>query len=234
MLCKYRFHHVRVALYDKNQTGLDKKNGSQVAAGLSRPTGFIIFNSGKFHLQVATLELGRRGFRGTRAFGGRASTAGSVVRTGHCPRDLRGPGRSLSLGEDATKAKTNKVKANMAAHRISANKADEFVSYFSYRVLSTWNRDAASTSVPDRARLEIETLSMALKSRGYDLKVSYLTDFDRMQQLIGLLALTFTWTHIVGEQRGTGGRASAEKAPWMPRVEPLSVRVGLLQSVLVS
>jgi IS4 transposase len=50
-----------------------------------------------------------------------------------------------------------------------------------------------------RRRWEIETLFAALKSRGLGLEETHLTNPDRIQRLIGLLSLTFAWTHIIGE-----------------------------------
>ena len=47
-------------------------------------------------------------------------------------------------------------------------------------------------------RWAIETLFGCLKSRGFDLESTHMTDPERMDKLMGILALTFTWCLIVG------------------------------------
>jgi hypothetical protein len=45
----------------------------------------------------------------------------------------------------------------------------------------------------------METLFGSLKTRGFNLEDSHLTDGVRLEKLIALLALAFTWAHLVGE-----------------------------------
>jgi hypothetical protein len=52
-----------------------------------------------------------------------------------------------------------------------------------------------------RRRWEIETLFAALKSRGFDLETTHLTRPKRISKLIGLLALAFIWSHLMGQWR---------------------------------
>ena len=52
-----------------------------------------------------------------------------------------------------------------------------------------------------RQRWDIETLFAALKSRGFDLEETHLTEPDRIRKLLGVLALTYSWTRIVGLDR---------------------------------
>ncbi|WP_419832344.1 IS4 family transposase [Endozoicomonas atrinae] len=47
-------------------------------------------------------------------------------------------------------------------------------------------------------RWGIETLFGCLKSRGFDLESTHMTQHDRMDKLLGLLTLAFTWCLIVG------------------------------------
>lgn len=72
-----------------------------------------------------------------------------------------------------------------------------------FLILATWGIDPEKATALYRRRWEIETLFGALKSRGYRLEETHLTGPDRIQRLIGLLALAFCWTHLVGEQRAT-------------------------------
>ena len=63
----------------------------------------------------------------------------------------------------------------------------------------------ACTAKPELAlsfyscRWEVETLFAALKTRGFNLEDSHLTDGDRLEKLIALLALAFVWAHLVGD-----------------------------------
>lgn len=59
-------------------------------------------------------------------------------------------------------------------------------------------------------RWEIETLFSCLKSRGFRLEETHLTDPERLKKLVALLALSFCWAHVVGE--------------WLARHEPLKIK----------
>ena len=52
-----------------------------------------------------------------------------------------------------------------------------------------------------RKRWGIETLFGALKSRGFHLEATHMTGSKRLEKLIGLLALAFCWSHLVGRWR---------------------------------
>ena len=52
-------------------------------------------------------------------------------------------------------------------------------------------------------RWEIETLFGALKSRGFNLEDTHLTDPERLSKLLALLAIALCWAHQVGEWRAT-------------------------------
>lgn len=62
----------------------------------------------------------------------------------------------------------------------------------------------ACNAAPDRAlrryaqRWGTETLFAALKTRGFNLEDTHLTDPKRLDKLLALLALAFTWAHLVG------------------------------------
>jgi hypothetical protein len=48
-------------------------------------------------------------------------------------------------------------------------------------------------------RWEIETLFCALKSKGWQLENTHITDTKRMEKLLALLAVAFVWAHRIGE-----------------------------------
>lgn len=47
-------------------------------------------------------------------------------------------------------------------------------------------------------RWSIEVLFSALKKRGFDFEQTHLTDPQRIKKLVALLAIAFTWAHLVG------------------------------------
>ena len=67
-----------------------------------------------------------------------------------------------------------------------------------------------STALEDyRVRWAIETLFSCLKSRGFRLEETQVTDPQRLAKLLALLALAFSWAHLVGE--------------WLAQAEPLRI-----------
>lgn len=51
-----------------------------------------------------------------------------------------------------------------------------------------------------RRRWQIETLFGCLKSRGFDLEATHLRDSERLEKLLGLLALAVCWSWLAGEK----------------------------------
>lgn len=74
----------------------------------------------------------------------------------------------------------------------------------------------ACNAAPERAlgryaqRWGTETLFAALKTRGFDLEATHLTDPERLDRLFALLALAFTWAVLVGT--------------WVQRHRPLTLK----------
>ena len=60
-----------------------------------------------------------------------------------------------------------------------------------------------------RVRWGIETLFGCLKNRGFRLEETHVTDPQRLAKLLALLALSFSWAHLVGE--------------WLAQAEPLRI-----------
>lgn len=50
-----------------------------------------------------------------------------------------------------------------------------------------------------KSRWNIETLFACLKTRGFDFEATHITDLDRINKLVAVLAVTFCWCHITGE-----------------------------------
>ena len=70
-----------------------------------------------------------------------------------------------------------------------------------FLVLATSGIDPERGPALYQRRWEVETLFAALKSRGFDLEATHLTAPSRIRRLIGLLAIAFAWSHLVGEKR---------------------------------
>ena len=70
-----------------------------------------------------------------------------------------------------------------------------------FLILVTSNVDPAEATEFYRQRWDIETLFAALKSRGFDLEETHVTEPGKVENLVGLLALAFGWTRLVGEER---------------------------------
>ena len=61
-----------------------------------------------------------------------------------------------------------------------------------------------------KKRWEIETLFGCLKTRGFNLEDTHLTDSERLSKLIALLAIAFCWVHKIGE--------------WRAKLQPLKIK----------
>lgn len=61
------------------------------------------------------------------------------------------------------------------------------------------NRSAKNAIPIYLRRWEIETLFQALKSRGFAFEETHMTQLERLEKLVALLAVGFAWAHKVGE-----------------------------------
>jgi hypothetical protein len=122
-------------------------------------------------------------------------------------------------------------QARVVVRRIGADASsgDQFL------ILATSGINPEEATRLYQKRWEIETMFAALKSRGFDLEETHLTAPDRIERLIGLLALAFTWTRLVGQKRaGRYGPPPTRKSHG--RRERSLFRYGLdwLQSILTT
>lgn len=63
-------------------------------------------------------------------------------------------------------------------------------------------QDQPETALSDyKERWQIETLFGCLKTRGFDLEATHMTDPERLEKLLAFTAIAFSWAHIVGEWR---------------------------------
>ncbi len=74
--------------------------------------------------------------------------------------------------------------------------------------------DESEALLEDYARRwEIETLFGCLKTRGFCLEATHVTDTERLRKLVALLALAFCWAHLAGEWLAHAG-AVADQEAW--------------------
>jgi hypothetical protein len=63
----------------------------------------------------------------------------------------------------------------------------------------------------------IETLFGALKSRGFNLEDTHLTDPERLSRLLALLAIAFTWAFVVGQWQAVVKDLKLKKHGYPPK-----------------
>jgi hypothetical protein len=61
------------------------------------------------------------------------------------------------------------------------------------------NRRGRQALATYRLRWGIEVLFAALKSRGFDFEATHVSDPERLEKYVGLLAIAFAWAHRVGQ-----------------------------------
>lgn len=101
-----------------------------------------------------------------------------------------------------------------------------------FLILATSGIDPSEATTLYKRRWEIETMFAALKSRGFDLEETHVTDPGKIENLIGLLALAFGWARLVGEKRAA--RQGGPSVKSHGRKERSLFRYGLdrLQNIL--
>lgn len=66
-------------------------------------------------------------------------------------------------------------------------------------VIVVAEREAATVLSDYARRWEVETLFGCLKTRGFCLEATHVTDPERLKKLLALVALAFCWAHVTGE-----------------------------------
>jgi hypothetical protein len=100
-----------------------------------------------------------------------------------------------------------------------------------FLILATSGIDPEEATEMYWRRWEIETMFAALKSRGFDLEATHLTDPDRVENLIGLLGLVFAWVRLVGEKRASRHGSPPEKSHGRPARSLFRYGLDRLQSI---
>lgn len=83
-------------------------------------------------------------------------------------------------------------------------------------------------------RWAIETLFGCLKSRGFDLEATHMTGLDRMDKLMGILALAFAWCLIVGHWHYGEAKYLPLNKHWRPAKALFRLGLDMLRRVLLN
>ncbi|WP_259057834.1 IS4 family transposase [Salinibacter ruber] len=102
------------------------------------------------------------------------------------------PGQTRQLPAPKGLGGAESVECQVTARRLEED---------SFLILAGQKVDPGSMLDLYRKRWEIETLFAALKSRGFGLEETHMTGPNRIRKLLGMLALTYSWTRIIGIDR---------------------------------
>ncbi len=83
-------------------------------------------------------------------------------------------------------------------------------------------------------RWAIETLFGCLKSRGFDLEATHMTELDRMDKLMGILALAFAWCLIAGHWHYGEAKHLPLNKHWRPAKALFRLGLDMLRRVLLN
>lgn len=83
-------------------------------------------------------------------------------------------------------------------------------------------------------RWGIETLFGCLKSRGFDLEATHMTELDRMDKLMGVLALAFAWCLIAGHWHYGEAKHLPLNKHWRPAKALFRLGMDMLRRVLLN
>jgi len=83
-------------------------------------------------------------------------------------------------------------------------------------------------------RWTIETLFGCLKSRGFDLEATHMTERARMDKLMGILALAFTWCLIAGHWQYGEAQYLPLNKHWRPAKALFRLGLDMLRRVLLN
>ena len=83
-------------------------------------------------------------------------------------------------------------------------------------------------------RWHIETLFGCLRSRGFDLEVTHITELDHMDKLMGILALAFTWCLLTGQQHHGEAKHLPLNRYYRPAKSLFKLELDMLRRVLLN
>ncbi len=120
-----------------------------------------------------------------------ANARGRMIKGGKLFRDLK-PGQGRVLRARRQLGGPGRPKARpvwVAAARLAT---DELL-------IVVTNAEPKEALATYALRWEIETLFAAMKSRGFNLEDTHMTNHERVSKLVAVLAIAFCWAHKIGE-----------------------------------
>ena len=136
-----------------------------------------------------------------------ANTRGRMVKARELFRDLKpGESRILSNARRLSEARKPKARPVFVA---AIDQVGETLKTGELLIVVT--NDAPEEALAIYAqRWQIETLFAALKTRGFNLEDTHMTDPERISKLTAVLSITFCWAHKVGD--------------WLHEAEPIRLK----------
>ena len=126
----------------------------------------------------------------------------AIVTSGHKDIPLRKLFANLQIHQETILRKPRLVYGH-SLYLCAIRFKDEFLIIAS-KAQGQWALDAY------KKRWGIEVFFANLKSRGFDLEATHLVHEDRIEKLVAIVAIAFSWAHIVGE--------------WIAKHHPLKIK----------
>ena len=120
-----------------------------------------------------------------------ANARGRMINGGELFRDLR-PGQSRVLGARRRLGGSASAKARPVGVAAACLASGELL-------IVVTNAEPKEALATYALRWEIETLFAAMKTRGFNLEDTHMTNHERVSKLVAVLAIAFCWAHRVGD-----------------------------------
>ncbi len=120
-----------------------------------------------------------------------ANARGQMIKGGKLFRDLK-PGQSRVLRARRQLGGSDRPKARPVWVAAACLESGEML-------IVVTNAEPKEALATYALRWEIETLFAAMKTRGFNLEDTHMTNRDRVSKLVAVLAIAFCWAHKIGE-----------------------------------
>ncbi len=120
-----------------------------------------------------------------------ANARGQMIKGGKLFRDLK-PGQSRVLRARRQLGGSDRPKARPVWVAAACLASGELL-------IVVTNAEPKEALATYALRWEIETLFAAMKTRGFNLEDTHMTNRDRVSKLVAVLAIAFCWAHKIGE-----------------------------------
>ncbi|KAA6309695.1 hypothetical protein EZS27_038867 [termite gut metagenome] len=108
---------------------------------------------------------------------------------------------------------------------LSASKCKNKEGVPELQIIVSFNRPDNAQEIY-KERWQIETAFRALKSSGFNIEDTHLTNIDRIDKLFALVIVAFTWAYIVGIYVHENVKQIETKKTWTKGEKPIQIWVG--------